>query len=153
MHKHYLKEAINITLENIEHGGRPFGAIIVKDGEVIARAVNTMLVDHDPTAHAEMSAIRKAGKQLKSVDLTDCIVYASGEPCPMCQAAMYMAGIREAYYVFSNEDGEAYNLSTHNIAKEMMKFPNQREGFIFQHIHFDAEDNVEDLYSLWSKSQ
>lgn len=150
MHQKYLEEAVNITVDNIKEGGRPFGAIIVKDGKIVAKAVNTMLHDHDPTAHAEMSAIRKAGKALQSVDLSGCIVYASGEPCPMCQAAMYMAGIREAHFVFSNEDGAPYNLSTSVIAEEMKRNPNDRTGFTFQEVSKEDKKQYIDLYTLWS---
>ncbi len=145
----YFKKAVKITLENIESGGRPFGAVIVKDGEIIAEAVNTMLDDHDPTAHAEMTAIRKAGKALKSIDLTGCIVYATGEPCPMCQAAIYMSGIREVHYLFSNEDGAPYNLSTADIAKEMMKLPAERVGFIFKVAKPKVKAEFIDLYQFW----
>lgn len=153
MHQKYLDEAVNITLENIKEGGRPFGAVIVKEGRIIARAVNTMLHDHDPTAHAEMSAIRKAGKMLQSVDLTGCIVYASGEPCPMCQAAMYMAGIREAYFVFSNDDGAPYHLSTKTIANEMQKSPEDRSGFIFVGVAQSEKKKYADLYAIWHQLQ
>lgn len=149
MHQKYLEEAVNITVDNIKEGGRPFGAIIVKDGNIIAKAVNTMLHDHDPTAHAEMSAIRQAGKNLQSIDLSGCIVYASGEPCPMCQAAMYMAGIREAYFVFSNDDGESYNLSTSDIAEEMKRHPNDRTGSIFKEVSKEDKNQYVDLYALW----
>ena len=153
MHQKYLEEAVSITVENIKEGGRPFGAVIVKEGKIIARAVNTMLHDHDPTAHAEMSAIRKAGKVLQSVDLTGCVVYASGEPCPMCQAAMYMAGIREAYFVFSNNDGAPYHLSTQTIAEEMRKKPEERAGFIFKEVSSADKKKYVDLYDLWHQLQ
>lgn len=150
MQEKYLQEVIDITVENIEKGGRPFGAILVKDGKIIARAVNTMLADCDPTAHAEMSVIRKAGKALETIDLQNCTVYASGEPCPMCQAAMYMAGIREVYYVFSNADGEIYGLSTQNIAKEMMKLPNDRTGSIFRQVDASVKNQFPNLYRDWA---
>ena len=153
MHQCYLEEAVNITLENIKKGGRPFGAIIVKDGEIIARAVNSMLQDCDPTAHAEMSALRQAGKFLQSVDLSGCIVYASGEPCPMCQAAMYMAGVRRAYFVYSNDDGAPYQLSTKLIAKEMRKLPNERIGFTFKGLDEIEKAGYVDLYAYWDAKQ
>ncbi len=149
MHQKYLEEAVNITIDNIKAGGRPFGAVIVKDGRVIAKAVNTMLIDHDPTAHAEMSAIRKAGKVLLTIDLSGCVLYASGEPCPMCQAAIYMAGIRETYFVFSNEDAAPYNLSTSVIAEEMRKDPSDRAGFTFQKILKEDQEDYVNLYVLW----
>lgn len=152
-HSKFLGLAVSITMDNIAQGGRPFGAVIVKEGKVIAEAVNTMLHDHDPTAHAEMSAIRLAGKNLKTVDLTGCIVYASGEPCPMCQAAIYMAGIREAYYVFSNDDGAPYQLSTQKIGIEMRKLPNEREGFMFKAASPAEKASYPELYALWHATQ
>ena len=145
-----FKEVVEITLDNIQKGGRPFGAAVVKDGKVVATAVNTILHDLDPTAHAEMSAIRKAAKVLGTVDLSGCVIYASGEPCPMCQAAMYMAGIREAYYIFSNEDGAPYNLSTATIADEMRKAPQDRTGFTFQQVSTEEKGNYPHLYKVWS---
>lgn len=149
----YFNEAVKITVENIENGGRPFGAVIVKDGKIIARAVNTMLHDHDPTAHAEMSALRLAGKALKSVDLSGSVVYATGEPCPMCQAAIYMAGIREVYFLFSNDDGEPYHLSTSKIVTEMKRDPNERAGFTFQEVPKAEKLNYVNLYALWDSQQ
>lgn len=153
MHRQFLSEAVKITTDNIKQGGRPFGAVVVKDGEIIARAVNTMLADHDPTAHAEMMALRQAGKALQSVNLAGCIVYASGEPCPMCQAAMYMAGIREVYFVFSNHDGEPYHLSTAEIAKIMQQAPAERKGSIFQQVSLEEKSQYPDLYALWNQQK
>lgn len=150
MHQDYFKRVIDLTIENIEQGGRPFGALVVQDGKVIAEAVNTMLVDHDPTAHAEMSAIRKAAKKLKTIDLTGSIIYASGEPCPMCQAALYMAGIREVYYLFSNADGASYQLSTQSIADEMMKLPQERTDMIFKQADSRTKDQFMNIYQLWA---
>ena len=151
MNRENFKDVVEVTLDNIQQGGRPFGASVVKDGKVVATAVNTMLHDLDPTAHAEMSAIRQAAKQLGTVDLTGCVIYASGEPCPMCQAAMYMAGIREAYYLFSNEDGAPYNLSTATIADEMRKVPEERRDFIFQQVSAEEKAEYPHLYQIWSE--
>src|SRR5690348_13877643 len=95
---HFLREAIALARANVQKGGRPFGAVIVRNGEIIARGVNEILSTNDPTAHAELMAIRSASQKLGSPHLHGCAVYASGHPCPMCMAAMYMAGIREVYY-------------------------------------------------------
>ena len=86
--------------------GGPFGAAVVKDGKVIAVASNTVLADHDPTAHAEVNAIRKAGEKLKTHDLSDCLLYATGYPCPMCLSAIIWANIKEVYYGTDLEDAE-----------------------------------------------
>ena len=83
----YIMETIRISESNMEDGGGPFGAIIVKDNEIIARAGNTVTSSNDPTAHAEINAIRKASQYLENFDLSGCILYSSCEPCPMCPGA------------------------------------------------------------------
>lgn len=88
-----------------DHGG-PFGAVIVKDNEVIAITSNTTLRDNDPTAHAEINAIREACKKLETYDLTDCILYATGYPCPMCLSAIIWSNIKEVYYGTDLKDAE-----------------------------------------------
>lgn len=86
--------------------GAPFGAVIVKDGKVVSKAHNMVLKTNDPTSHAEVSAIRKASKKLKRFDLSDCEIYTSCEPCPMCLAAIYWAKIKSVYYGCSESDAE-----------------------------------------------
>ena len=90
--KRFLCQAIELARANIGKGGRPFGAVVVKDGEVVAAGVNEIHSTNDPTAHAELTAIRAASRKLGSPDLSGCVVYASGHPCPMCMAAMRLAG-------------------------------------------------------------
>ena len=87
------------------HGG-PFGAVIVRNGEVIAKAHNMVLKTNDPTAHAEIVAIRKATSKLKTFDLSDCEIYTTCEPCPMCLAAIYWAKLRRVYYGCTRKDAE-----------------------------------------------
>ena len=87
----FLREAIRLASESVAAGGGPFGAVIVRDGEVLARAANRVTLDHDPTAHAEVRAIRLACDRLASHDLTGATLYASCEPCPMCLGAIYWA--------------------------------------------------------------
>lgn len=90
---------------NRNYGG-PFGAVIVKNNEIIAISSNSVLRDNDPTAHAEINAIREAGKKLGTYDLKDCILYATGYPCPMCLSAIIWANIKEVYYGTDLEDAE-----------------------------------------------
>ncbi|WP_016746294.1 nucleoside deaminase, partial [Rhizorhabdus wittichii] len=108
----FLRAAIELARDNVAQGGRPFGAVVVKDGAIVAVGVNEILATNDPTAHAELGAIRAAARRLGSPDLSGCTVYASGHPCPMCMAAMRMAGIGAVAYAYSNEDGEPFGLST-----------------------------------------
>ncbi|MDI3487181.1 MAG: guanine deaminase [Methanolobus sp.] len=100
-----MQIAIDEAREGMEqnHGG-PFGAIVVKDGKIISRAHNRVLVTNDPTAHAEVLAIRKASEVLDKFDLSDCEIYTSSQPCPMCLAAIYWARIKKVYFGTNKED-------------------------------------------------
>jgi tRNA(Arg) A34 adenosine deaminase TadA len=105
-HGIYIKEAIKMAKENVGTGiGGPFGALVVKDGEIIGRGINKVTSSNDPTSHAEIVAIRDACKNLDSHQLTDCIIYASCEPCPMCLGAIYWA--RPKMVVFAAENTDA----------------------------------------------
>ena len=100
-----MKEAINEARRtmNLNYGG-PFGAMIVKDNKIIVVASNTVLKDNDPTAHAEINAIRKASKVLNTHDLSSCTLYATGYPCPMCLSAIIWSNIKEVYYGTNLQD-------------------------------------------------
>ena len=132
-------------------GGRPFGAVVVKDGRIVATGVNTILADRDPTAHAEMSALRAASRALGSPDLSGCAVYASGNPCPMCMAAMRMSGVGEVAYAYSNDDGEPYGLSTAAVYADLAK-PFAEQSMRIRHVPVRAEDGT-DLYADWQRKQ
>ena len=102
-----MNEAIEESKENMRTNfvdGGPFGAVIVKNGEIIARGHNTVLKSKDPTAHAEVNTIRKACEILGTYDLSDCILFTSAEPCPMCLSAIIWANIKEVYFVNTKED-------------------------------------------------
>ena len=118
-HEAFLRRAIELAQANVAEGGRPFGAVIVRDGEIIATGVNGILRTGDPTSHAELEAIRAAARTLGGPRLTDCVVYASGQPCPMCLAAMQLCGVSAAYYALSNADGEPFGLSTAKVYEAM----------------------------------
>ena len=98
VHKKYLQRAVDLAVESVKAGGGPFGAVIVKDGSIVAEAYNSVTLDNDPTAHAEVNCIRKACKALGTFDLSGCVLYASSEPCPMCLASVYWAHLSELYY-------------------------------------------------------
>ena len=108
----FLCEAIELARANMDEGGRPFGAVVVRDVAVVATGVNEIVATNDPTAHAELVALRAASRALGSPNLAGCVVYASGHPCPMCMAAMRLSGVSEVYYAYSNDDGAPYGLST-----------------------------------------
>ncbi len=104
----YMEDAINRARHTVyENAGGPFGAVIVKNGEIISVASNTVLRDNDPTAHAEMNAIKGAGKALNTYDLSGCEIYATGYPCPMCMSAIMWSNIRKIYYGTNLKDAAA----------------------------------------------
>ena len=123
----YILKAINLSEKSIAKGGGPFGAIIVKDGKIIAQAHNSVTILNDPTAHAEILAIRKACKKLKTFDLTGCIIYTSCEPCPMCLSAIYWAHIEKICYAASNLDASAIGFDDSFIYKEFELDPQLRK--------------------------
>lgn len=116
------KEAIKLVIEeskynmknNYKQGG-PFGAVIVKNNEIIATAHNSVIESVDPTAHAEINAIRKVSKILNTNDLSDCILYSSCEPCPMCLSAIIWANIKEVYYLNTKEDADKLGFRDNKI--------------------------------------
>ncbi len=114
----YLKEA-KISAEdgmNNNEGG-PFGACIIKDNKIISVSHNTVLKDNDPTAHAEVNAIREACKKLNTFDLTGCTLYATSEPCPMCLSAIIWSNIKEVYYANTKEETSSIGFRDDNIYK------------------------------------
>ena len=100
----FMREAIRLADESVSLGGGPFGAVIVKDGEIVAESSNSVTIDNDPTAHAEVNAIRKACNKLATFSLKGCFIYSSCEPCPMCLGAIYWAGIERIYYGNTRKD-------------------------------------------------
>ncbi len=110
MHNHnkYMLDAIQLSIDNVKKGAGPFGAVIVKDGKIVAAATNSVTIENDPTAHAEVNAIRKACKILSTFDLSGCAIYTSCEPCPMCLGAIYWAHIDKVFY--GNNKTDARNI-------------------------------------------
>lgn len=117
--KGFLELAIKTAGENMEDCGGPFGAVIVRGGSVIARAGNRVVAGHDPTAHAEVMAIRMAAETLGTHDLSDCVIYASCEPCPMCLGAIYWAGIRRIVYASDRYRAASAGFSDNHIYEEL----------------------------------
>ena len=118
--RNYLKLAIDTAEKNMMDGGGPFGAVIVRDGTVIACSGNRVVPGHDPTAHAEVMAIRLAAEVSSTHDLSDCVIYASCEPCPMCLGAIYWAGIRRIVYASDRYRAAAAGFSDNHIYEELV---------------------------------
>lgn len=103
----FMQQAIDLSVENVANGGGPFGAVVVRDGKVIATGVNRVTANNDPTAHAEVSAIRAACAKVGDFKLTGCTVYSSCEPCPMCLSALYWAGVDRICFGNTKADAKA----------------------------------------------
>lgn len=128
--KKFMREAIRLSIENVRSGnGGPFGAVIVKDGEIIGRGANEVTGTNDPTAHAEVVAIREACKKLNSFQLDGCEIYCSCEPCPMCLGAIYWARPAKIYYANTKEDAanisfdDSFIYTELNLPKEERQLP------------------------------
>lgn len=144
-----MRQAIKLSIDNIDKGGGPFGAIVVRKGEVVASAANSVTNDNDPTAHAEVSVIRKAAKKLKTFDLSDCEIYTSCEPCPMCLGAIYWSGIKVVYYGNNKQDAADIDFDDKFIYQELDK-PLNRRKVKFEQL---LPDEAKIAFRKWTKSE
>lgn len=133
-----MREAIRLADESVERGGGPFGAVVVKDGKVIAGSANSVTLDNDPTAHAEVNAIRQACRLLGTFNLDGCDIYTSCEPCPMCLGAIYWAGISRIYYANTRKDANDIGFADDFIYDELVRPLEQRRLPITQMLRDEA---------------
>lgn len=144
----HMLQAIALAQDNARRGTWPFGAVLVRDGEVLAAEANAVAATCDPTAHAEVQALRAACRRLGTPDLSGAVVYASGYPCPMCLTAMLLAGVRAVWFGYSNEDGAPYDLSAERGYEEIARAPERREmplGYL------PVRPPGEDAYVTWAR--
>ena len=125
--KRLMQKAIDVSIKNVERHGGPFGAVIAKDGKVIAVGKNRVTKNNDPTAHAEITAIRKAALKLKTFDLSGCEIFSSCEPCPMCLCAIYWAHIDKIYYGNTQSDAKNIGFDDSFIYDELKLKPADRK--------------------------
>lgn len=145
----FMKLAIALSEKNVTGGlGGPFGAVVVKDGKIIAKSGNKVTTTNDPTAHAEVSAIRLACKKLKTFDLSGCVVYTSCEPCPMCLSAIYWARIETIYYANTKVDAANIGFDDKFIYDEIEKPMAKRTLPIHQMMRTEAQQ----AFQLWEQS-
>lgn len=121
-----MREAIRLSVDNVRNGGGPFGAVIARDGKIVATGVNRVTPDCDPTAHAEVSAIRAACKELGTFDLSGCEIYSSCEPCPMCLGAIYWAHLDKLYFGNNKHDAAEIGFDDAFIYEELDLKPADR---------------------------
>lgn len=145
-----MRIAIALSEKNVtEKLGGPFGAVVVKDGKIIARSGNKVTATNDPTAHAEVSAIRLACKKLKTYDLQGCIIYTSCEPCPMCLSAVYWSRIDKIFYANTKLDAAAIGFDDNFIYQEIERPVHQRSLPVSQMLQTEAIQ----AFHLWEKSE
>ena len=123
----FMRRAIQLSLESVKHGGGPFGAVIVKEGKIIAEAANRVTLDNDPTAHAEVNAIRQAARSFVIFDLGGSEIYTSCEPCPMCLGAIYWAHLDHIYYGCNRRDAADAGFDDEFIYQELSLAPAERQ--------------------------
>lgn len=126
--KDFMARAIQLAEKGMENGsGGPFGAVVVKDGKIVGEGYNNVLSKNDPTAHAEILAIREACKNLNRFQLEDCTIYTSCEPCPMCLGAIYWARLQKVFYACTQEDAAAIAFDDQHLYEELEKDPDDRK--------------------------
>jgi guanine deaminase len=150
----FMREAIRLSIENVETGkGGPFAALVVKDGKIIARGTNIVTNSNDPTAHAEITAIRQACKVLNNFQLHGCAIYSSCEPCPMCLGAIYWARPAQLYYGNTQSDAAAIGFDDSFIYQELSLPPSKRrlpqeqllpQEALIAFSHWMAKENKEE---------
>lgn len=137
-HRLNMMKAIELSIENVKHGGGPFGAVIVKDGKIIAKGVNLVTINNDPTAHAEITAIRRAARKLGTFDLSECEIFSSCEPCPMCLGAIYWARLGKLYYGNTQADAKDIGFDDSFIYDELKSEPADRKIAVKQLLPEEA---------------
>ncbi|TDO22011.1 nucleoside deaminase [Pedobacter duraquae] len=148
-HEKFMRIAIEFSEKNVtESIGGPFGAAVVKNGELIAASGNRVTSTNDPTAHAEVSAIRLACDKLQTFDLSGCVIYTSCEPCPMCLSAIYWARITHIYYANTKIDADKIGFSDKFIYEEIEKPMHERAIPIVQMLR----DEAQQAFKLWDQS-
>ncbi len=145
----FMEQAIALSLENVRAGsGGPFAALVVRDGSVLARGTNQVTTLQDPTAHAEVVAIRAACQAVRSFQLTDCELYTTCEPCPMCMGAIYWARLAKVYYANTREDAAQIGFDDSFIYDQLQLPPAERAIPMLQLMREQALE----AFREWEKS-
>ena len=147
--KAFMREAVRLADESVKNGGGPFGAVIVKDGEIVAGSSNSVTIDNDPTAHAEVNTIRQACRKLGTFDLSDCVIYTSCEPCPMCLGAIYWAHLKCVYYGNTKKDARDIDFADDFIYEELDKPIDHRSVPFINLLRKEALHS----FKLWSEKE
>jgi tRNA(Arg) A34 adenosine deaminase TadA len=147
-HEQFMKKAIQIAINNLErNGGGPFGAVVVKDGEIIGEGHNEVIQTNDPTSHAEIVAIRKACDKLGTYHLHGCTIYSSCEPCPMCLGAIYWARLDGLYFAANRENAAHAGFADKHIYDELTKDLKIRSIPTYQILDLEGKS----VFERWAK--
>ncbi|BES63324.1 nucleoside deaminase [Dysgonomonas capnocytophagoides] len=149
MNKEYMMKAIELSMNSVANGGGPFGAVIVKDGKIVAEGSNCVTLNNDPTAHAEVTTIRKACTALNTFDLSGCEIYTSCEPCPMCLSAIYWARIERIYYGCDKVDAKNIGFDDSFIYEQIELKPELRSIPSSQVLHTEALE----AFRMWTDKE
>lgn len=144
----FMRKAIALSEESVRSGGGPFGAVIVRGNEIVAEASNSVTIDNDPTAHAEVNCIRKAARRLGTFDLSDCDIYTSCEPCPMCLGAIYWARIGKIYYANNRKDAAKIGFDDDFIYEEISLNPSDRH----KQMEILLPEEAARAFKMWEES-
>ncbi|SDJ10969.1 nucleoside deaminase [Salimicrobium halophilum] len=139
----FLKRAVELSKQNVDEGGHPFGAVLVKDGEIVSEGVNELHIHYDASSHAEMLAVRRAQEKLETHDLSGCTMYASGEPCPMCYTVMQFAGMQDVYFAETVEEAYDVGLTKGKEIYEELKKPKEERVFQMKYRPLEGESSME----------
>ena len=148
--KQFLKKCIELATDSAKSGGGPFGALIVKDGEIIGKGVNSVTKTNDPTAHGEIVAIRDAAKNISDFSLSGSTIYTNAEPCSMCMSAIYWSRIARVVYSTPKEETSQSGFDDSKIYKQICTPDNNTPGIDITHI--PLPENKEP-FSVWDKNQ
>ena len=144
----FMKKAIDLSIQNIKDSGGPFGCVIVKDNNIIAEGVNRVTFNNDPTAHAEIVAIRNACNKLNTFNLEGCELYSSCEPCPMCLSAIYWSHINIVYYANNRDDAKKIDFDDSMIYSEINKEAKDRKIKMHQFMRNEALE----AFKIWNEN-
>ena len=143
-----MRRAIALSEQSVRNGGGPFGSVVARGGEIIAEATNSVTIACDPTAHAEVNAIRKAAQKLGTFDLSGCDIYTSCEPCPMCLGAIYWAHLNRIYYGNKRKDAARIGFDDDFIYKEIALKPADRH----KQMSILLPDEARRAFELWEQN-
>jgi guanine deaminase len=146
----FMRRVLELSAQGMNKGhGGPFGCVIVKDGDIVAEAHNEVLSSNDPTAHAELLAVRRASAKLKTFNLAGCELYTNGAPCCMCMSSMLWGRIDRAYYVLSMDDSRAIGLGDDEFYAELAR-PLDRRQIIPMMQEAELRQEARAVYDLWA---